>query len=67
MPCHHDIHVRCLTSQAKEARKEREAQIAKVQMEAALSKGVSWGMGVDNQVCTLHCHCQTYHRCFHPR
>ena len=36
-------------------------------MEAALSKGVSWGMGADDQVCTLHCHRQTYHRCFHPR
>ena len=33
-----------LSWQAKEARKEREAQVAKVQMEAALSKGVSWGM-----------------------
>ena len=39
--------------QAKEARKEREAQVAKVQMEAALSKGVSWGMAGDDQVRSL--------------
>ena len=39
-----------LSWQAKEARKEREAQVAKVQMEAALSKGVSWGMAGDDQV-----------------
>ena len=33
--------------QAKEARQEREAQVAKAQMEAALSRGVSWGMAED--------------------
>ena len=43
--------LKCLLAwQAKEARKEREAQVAKVQMEAALSKGVSWGMAGDDQV-----------------
>ena len=42
-----------LSWQAKEARKEREAQVAKVQMEAALSKGVSWGMAGDDQVRSL--------------
>ena len=39
--------------QAKEARREREAQVAKVQMEAALHKGVSWGMAGDDQVLCL--------------
>ncbi|KAK9805589.1 hypothetical protein WJX72_006586 [[Myrmecia] bisecta] len=33
--------------EAKEARQEREAQIAKAQMEAALHRGVRWGMGED--------------------
>jgi hypothetical protein len=56
VPFHHHAHIRFAVEQAKEARKEREAQIAKVQMEAALSKGVSWGMGVDDQVCALHQH-----------
>jgi hypothetical protein len=37
----------CLPPQAKEARREREQQVAKAQMEAALSRGVSWGMGED--------------------
>lgn len=46
MPCK-----RCwLDVQVKEARREREAQIAKVQMEAALTRGVSWGMAGDDQV-----------------
>ena len=33
--------------QAKESRKEREAQIAKAQMAQAISGGVSWGMAGD--------------------
>ena len=33
--------------QAKEARREREAQVAKAQMDSALSRGVSWGFGED--------------------
>ena len=41
--------------QAKDARKEREAQVAKAQMEAALHSGVSWGMAGDNQVCRRPC------------
>ena len=37
----------CMPIQAKEARRERDQQVAKAQMEAALSRGVSWGMGED--------------------
>ena len=33
--------------QAKEARKQREAEVAKAQMAAALNRGISWGMGTD--------------------
>lgn len=33
--------------QAKEARKVREQQISKAQMDAARSGGVSWGFGED--------------------
>ena len=33
--------------QAKEARKDREQAVAKAEMAAALSRGVSWGMGED--------------------
>ncbi len=36
-----------LLLQAKERRKEREAQISKAQMDIAISGGVSWGMGGD--------------------
>jgi len=45
-----------ILTQEKEARKEREAQIAKVQMEAALSNGVGWGMDEDAQVNHLRQH-----------
>ena len=34
--------------QAKEARKDREAALAKAEMTAALSRGVSWGMGAED-------------------
>lgn len=34
--------------QAKEARKDREAALAKAEMTAALSRGVSWGMGPED-------------------
>ena len=33
--------------QAKEKRKEREREVAKAQMAAALNHGISWGMGED--------------------
>ncbi|KAK9833306.1 hypothetical protein WJX81_005069 [Elliptochloris bilobata] len=33
--------------EAKEARREREAQVAKAQMDSALARGVSWGFGED--------------------
>ena len=33
--------------QAKEERQEREAQVARAQMSAALAAGANWGMGED--------------------
>lgn len=48
-PCHASPRVPpcCAVLQAMAARKEREAAIAKAQMDAALSGGASWGMQED--------------------
>lgn len=47
--CYRDTYgiLHAAPDQAKEARQEREAHVAKAQMEAALARGVSWGMAED--------------------
>lgn len=44
------LNAQCAVWQAREKRHERESHVAKAQMEAALSRGVSWGLSEDAEV-----------------